>query len=229
MKNNFSPSINIIRDQEKDFAYIITPNSESVIEQLNKNVLNGIKSFYLVGSFGTGKSSFLLALENQISKGNPVFKTKINFNGQAKYHSFNILGDYGSFEESLREGLKIGSKKDVLNRLKEYYKKLTINKKGLLIVVDEFGKFLEYASHNNPEKELYLIQKLAEFANDHKKNILFITSMHQGFDFYRSSSDEKTKNEWDKVRGRLKEITFNEPVEQLLHLASKFINGKVLV
>jgi hypothetical protein len=52
--------------------------------------------------------------------------------------------------------------------------------------------------------------------------------MHQGFDFYRSSADEKTKNEWDKVRGRLKEITFNEPVEQLLHLASKFINGKVV-
>jgi DNA replication protein DnaC len=58
MKNNFSPSINIIRDQEKDFAYITTPNSERVIEQLNKNVLSGIKSFYLVGSFGTGKSSF---------------------------------------------------------------------------------------------------------------------------------------------------------------------------
>lgn len=227
MKNNFSPSINIIRDQEKDFPYITTPNSERVIEQLNKNVLSGIKSFYLVGSFGTGKSSFLLALENQISKGNPIFKTKINFNGQTKYHSFNILGDYRSFEDSLREGLKIGTKKDVLNGLQEYYTKVVSNKKGLLIVVDEFGKFLEYATHNKPEKELYLIQKLAEFANDHTKNILFLTTMHQGFDFYRSSADEKTKNEWDKVRGRLKEITFNEPVEQLLHLASKFINGKV--
>lgn len=227
MKSKFSPSINIIRDQEKDLAYISTPNAERVIEQLNKNVLSGLKSFYLVGSFGTGKSSFLLALENQISRGNSIFKTKISFNGQIKYHSFNILGDYRSFEDSLREGLKIGSKKDVLNGLQEYYSKVVSQKKGLLIVIDEFGKFLEYATHNNPEKELYLIQKLAEFANDHEKNILFLTTMHQGFDFYRSSADEKTKNEWDKVRGRLKEITFNEPVEQLLHLASKFINGKV--
>lgn len=54
---------------------------------------------------------------------------------------------------------------------------------------------------------------------------MFITTLHQGFDVYRSKLDEKIRNEWDKVKGRLKEITFNEPVEQLLHLAAEFLQG----
>jgi len=226
MKNNFSPSINILRDQEKEFAYIPTSNAERVIEQLNKNVLSGIKSFYLVGSFGTGKSSFLLAFEKQVSKGNKIFSTPITFNGKTKYEIFNIVGDFRSFEDSLREELNISGKKNIIQEFDNYYKRIHTSKKGLLIAIDEFGKFLEYASQNNPEKELYIIQKLAEFANDYKKNILFLTTLHQGFDVYRSRLDEKTKNEWDKVKGRLKEITFNEPVEQLLHLAAKYLNGK---
>lgn len=226
MSNKFSPSVNILRDKGQLFDYIPTPNAERVIQNLNENIVRGFKSFYLVGSFGTGKSSFLLALENQVENGKKIFKTPITFNGSTKYRSFNIVGDYRSFEDSLREELKINSNKDIIEELKTHYQKVNSSKKGLFIAIDEFGKFLEYASENQPEKELYLIQKLAEFANDPNKNIIFLTTLHQGFDAYHSKLDERSRNEWEKVKGRLKEITFNEPVEQLLHLAAKYLNGK---
>lgn len=225
MGNNFSPSINIIRDQDKDFKYITTPNAERIIKNLNEYVLKGIKSFYLIGSFGTGKSAFLLAFEKQLSQDKPIFNTPITFNGKIKYEALNIVGDFKSMEDAVRNVLGVSSKKNLFDELNKYYKKIHASKKGLLIVIDEFGKFLEYASQNNPEKELYLIQQLAEFANDHKKNILFLTTLHQGFDAYRKNIDDKLKNEWEKVKGRLKEISFNEPVEQLLHLAAKYLNG----
>jgi hypothetical protein len=225
MKNRFSPSINIIRDQDKDFKYIPTTNAERVILQLNECVNVGIKSFYLVGSYGTGKSSFLWALEKQITKGEQLFKTPISFNGRKKYSVLNIIGDYCSLEDSIREALDIHSKREIIKELNSYYDNIQATNKGLLIVIDEFGKFLEYASKNNPEKELYMIQQLAEFANDYRKNIIFLTTLHQGFDSYKSKLDEKIKNEWDKVKGRLKELTFNEPVEQLLHLAAEHLNG----
>lgn len=227
MNNKFSPSVNIIRDKGKKLDYIPTPNAERVLQNLNENIVKGIKSFYLVGSFGTGKSSFLWALENQVESGTKIFNTPIIFNGHTKYKSLNIIGDYSSLEDALREELKISSRKDLIEGLKNHYHKLSSSKKGLLIVIDEFGKFLEYASENRPEKELYVIQKLAEFVNDPNKNILFIASLHQGFDAYRSKLDDKSKNEWDKVKGRLKEIPFNEPVEQLLYLASKYLSGKI--
>jgi nitrogen regulatory protein PII-like uncharacterized protein len=227
MSNKFSPSVNIVRDREQRFEYIPTPNAERVVQNLNENIVRGIKSFYLVGSFGTGKSSFLLALENQVENGKKIFRTPITFNGSTKYQSFNIIGDYRSLEDTLREELKINKYKDVIEGLSNHYKKVNSSKKGLLIAIDEFGKFLEYASENQPEKELYIIQKLAEFANDSNKNIIFLTTLHQGFDAYRSKLDEKSRNEWEKVKGRLKEIAFNEPVEQLLHLAAKYLNGKL--
>jgi hypothetical protein len=230
MKNDFSPSVNIIRDQDNILKYFPTANAERVIEYLNKNISKGIKSFYLIGSYGTGKSLFLLALEKQIAfenKNTKIFKTPISFNGSTKYKSFNIIGDYCSFEESLRTNLNINSRKDIVDALNDIYDDLHRKKQGLIIAIDEFGKFLEYASLNNPEKELYLIQKIAEFANDSKRNIIFLTTLHQGFDVYKPKSNENARNEWDKVRGRLVEIPFNEPVEQLLYLASESICGKL--
>lgn len=227
MSNKFSPSVNIVRDKEQRFEYIPTPNAERVVQNLNESILRGIKSFYLVGSFGTGKSSFLLALENQVEKGQKIFRTPLTFNGSTKYKSFNIIGDYRSLEDTLREKLKINGHKDVIEALGTHYNKVNSSKKGLLIAIDEFGKFLEYASENKPEQELYIVQKIAEFANDPNKNIIFLTILHQGFDAYRSKLDEKSRSEWEKVKGRFKEITFNEPIEQLLHLAAKYLNGKL--
>ena len=95
----------------------------------------------------------------------------------------------------------------------------------LVIVIDEFGKFLEYASQNNPEKELYFIQQLSEFVNNQDQNIILLTAVHQSFDAYAFSLNSSQKLEWTKVKGRFREITFNEPVEQLLFLAAEHLKS----
>lgn len=92
----------------------------------------------------------------------------------------------------------------------------------LFIVIDEFGKFLEYASKYNPEKELYFLQQLAEFCNNPKHRIVLLTTVHQSFESYAYSLSPSQKQEWIKVKGRFRELTFNEPVEQLLFLAAEF-------
>ena len=94
------------------------------------------------------------------------------------------------------------------------------------MLIDEFGKFLEYASKHNPENELYFIQQLAEFCNNPKYNIVLITTVHQSFESYAYGLTTAQKQEWTKVKGRFREITFNEPVEQLLYLASEHISEK---
>lgn len=90
-----------------------------------------------------------------------------------------------------------------------------------MIVVDEFGKILEYAAKHNPEKELYFLQKLSEFVNIPTRNIILITTLHQNFGSYARRLNEYERNEWQKVKGRFKEIVFVEPVEQLLSLTAK--------
>ena len=58
MAASFSPSVNIIRDAKKDLSYIVTPNAEQVALQITNAFKKGVHAFTLIGSYGTGKSSF---------------------------------------------------------------------------------------------------------------------------------------------------------------------------
>ena len=54
----------------------------------------------------------------------------------------------------------------------------------VFIVIDEFGKLLEYAAKNNPERELYIFQKFTEFVNSEERNVILLTTLHQNFNSY---------------------------------------------
>jgi len=219
--------VNIIRDFDVKLDYISTPNAKLVFDQLINGALLGTRSFNIVGTYGTGKSSFLWALERNLNRKEKYFA---KLNGQFKqiksFQFLNIVGDYGSVVETFARLLDIDANveykaQDIIQKLDNKYTSLNKGNKGLVIIIDEFGKFLEYAAKNNPEYELYFIQQLAEYINDLDKNILFITTLHQDFNAYALGLSKSQRHEWDKVKGRLKEITFNEPVEQLLYLASE--------
>lgn len=223
MRSNFSPSINIVRDSSKELDYIVTANAERIAERIVSDFESGFHSFNIIGSYGTGKSLFLWAFEQSLANKKPFFK--LNGIKYSNVKSINIVGDYTSLSTFFNELLGVeddfvSNQKLFDNLFQEY---VSLGDNGLLIIaIDEFGKFLEYASKNNPEKEMYFIQQLAEFVNDPTRNILLLTTLHQGIDSYASRLNDSQRNEWRKVRGRLQEIPFNEPIEQLLTLASNY-------
>lgn len=224
MANNFTTSVNIIRDTERNFNYIPTPNAGQVVSQIVNDFKKGIRSFNIVGTYGTGKSSFLLAFEQSIKGGKRYFEP--NFIENPKSDFIKIIGTYNSIIEEFGDIFGVNTTKNkhenILSEIFNRYHSLGNN--GILfLLLDEFGKFLEYASKNNPENELYFIQQLAEFCNNPKYNIVLITTVHQSFESYAYSLSNTHKQEWTKVKGRFREITFNEPVEQLLYLASEHI------
>lgn len=231
IKYYYSPSINIVRDLNKNLEYIPTPNAKQVYTHIAKNYTSGTHSFNIVGSYGTGKSSFLLALEHHLN-GRKEYFSPLNgcFKSVKGFDFLPIIGESASLLSyfAIEFGLenKDYSTRDILKKIEANYAKISKSGKGWFIAIDEFGKFLEYAATNNPEKELYFIQQLAELANDDSKNILFVTTLHQGFNDYAHGLNKTQRNEWDKIRGRLKEITFNEPIEQLLLLAAERISSK---
>jgi len=227
----YSPSINIIRDSERKLDYIVTPNSVQVYEQIINNYLSGTHSFNIVGAYGTGKSSFLVALKHHLCNEQKYFaELNGNFKDVKGFEFLPIIGDYSSLYDTFSKefGLVADnySSQDLFKLIEKKYNSISKKFFGWYIAIDEFGKFLEYAAKNNPEKELYFIQQLAEFVNDNSKNIIFITTLHQGFNSYSLNLNKTQQNEWDKVKGRLKEITYNEPVEQLLLLAADRISSK---
>jgi len=234
MQINFSPSINIERDFDKNLDYIKTPNSLRIFQQIADDYKIGTRSFTIIGSYGTGKSAFLWALEQQLTNNQKYFQ---DINGQfqniTSFQFLNIVGEYNSLIDTLARKLDIHEKTNsnqlIIDALSKRYSEAIYQNSCLVIVLDEFGKFLEFASGNNPERELYFIQQLAEFVNDPSKNVLLITVLHQSFDSYASKLNRTQRQEWEKVKGRLREIVFNEPVEQLLFLGAERLERKDFV
>lgn len=182
----FNLSANIENGFAEGTQYIVTPNAQKAIHNIVKDFRSGIHSFTIIGSYGTGKSSFLLALESDLlNKSNKKYLLdKSNLSDTVNNFEFlNIVGDYAELSKLLSQKLNVyGS--SILDELKTYYNNCQLKKKFLVIVIDEFGKILEHAAKNNPEKELYFMQKLAEFVNVPSRNILLLTTLHQNFSSY---------------------------------------------
>lgn len=219
----FSLSANIENGFPKGFKYIVTPNAQKAIANISSSFKAGIHSFTIIGTYGTGKTSFLLAFESDILQ-----KRRIPFLFLPKeaFKSFQveivkIIGDYCELSVLLAQKLNLDPNANVLDALRDYYDGLERQGKLLVIIIDEFGKILEHAAKNNPEKEFYFLQKFAEFVNNTDRQILLITTLHQNFGAYSKQLSEEQKFEWMKVKGRFHEITFVEPIEQILALVAK--------
>ena len=95
---------------------------------------------------------------------------------------------------------------------------------GLLLVIDELGKFLEYAAQSPAQGDVFVLQTLAEFATRSKQTpLIFLTILHQAFEQYANKFAKSQQEEWAKVQGRFEDIAFVEPTEQVLRLIGSAI------
>ncbi|MFK5948278.1 MAG: hypothetical protein QM500_05875 [Methylococcales bacterium] len=95
------------------------------------------------------------------------------------------------------------------------------NCKGILLVIDELGKFLEFEARHYGANDIYLLQSLAEHAcKGGEVNLFLFVLLHQSFEQYAKGLGENLKNEWSKVQGRFEEVPFLESAEQVLRVVS---------
>ncbi len=98
---------------------------------------------------------------------------------------------------------------------------------GLLIVIDELGKFLEYEARHSDSHNIFLLQDLAEHAlSSHTAPFSLVVMMHQAFEQYARGLGEILKNEWAKVQGRFESIPFLEATEQVLRVVASAIEHR---
>ena len=229
---NYSPSANIESGVTGNEKYIITPNVQKVAGEIVNQYQAGIHSFTIIGTYGTGKSCFLLKLERDLIGFDSEAALIKNLRVLAPVSGvdiLNIIGEYSSLERLIIDKLNKKANGDTaIELLKNYYNRLKRQNKMLVIVIDEFGKLLEHAAKNEVEKELYFVQQLVEFVNMPERNILLLTTLHQNFSSYASKLSSVQKNEWTKVKGRFQEVVFAEPVEQLLYMAAESLNNEVI-
>ena len=89
----------------------------------------------------------------------------------------------------------------------------------LLLIIDEFGKNLEYISEGE-DADPYLLQQLAEAGQGAGLPIFFLTLQHQSFENYMVGTDTTKAREWSKVQGRFETISYIESSQQIRSLIS---------
>ncbi|TIN22887.1 hypothetical protein [Mesorhizobium sp.] len=109
----------------------------------------------------------------------------------------------------------VGSLEDLIDALRSSAAEFG---RGLLIVIDELGKLLEYAAMNPDREDVFVLQRLAEQSSrSGARPFVLLGLLHQGFQAYSDRLPALLRHEWDKVAGRFEEIVFDQP---LIHTAA---------
>ncbi|WP_298332353.1 hypothetical protein [Asticcacaulis sp.] len=93
---------------------------------------------------------------------------------------------------------------------------------GLLVIIDEMGKFLEHAAAGG---DVYFFQRLAEAASGSGGRLLVVGVLHQAFDDYASRLSGGSREEWLKIQGRFADIPINVAGEEQVELIARAIQG----
>jgi hypothetical protein len=138
-------------------------------------------------------------------------------------------GAKSALEHSIGQALKSKntSSQEALELIDEANAKVIQTGKGdgLLLILDEVGKFLEYAALNPEEQDIFFLQQLAEKAARSGKHPLFVVCLlHQGFNAYAEQLAQTTQREWAKVADRFDEILFQQPLDQIAFLVASAID-----
>ncbi len=99
---------------------------------------------------------------------------------------------------------------------------------GLLVIVDELGKCLDYAARGpGRADEVFLLQELAEAASrSAAQPIVFVTLLHQALDRYARDLASEIRDEWAKVQGRFEDVAFLDAPGELLRLAGRTLQRR---
>ena len=94
---------------------------------------------------------------------------------------------------------------------------------GLVLFIDEMGKFLEAAARDG--SDIYVLQQLAEAASRSNRRFLFVGVLHQAFEEYAHHLSREMRDEWAKIQGRFVDLIVNTAGEEQIDLISRAIES----
>lgn len=239
-------------DDPKALEGFICPrtSAEVLLSMANHVEKTGQGAFTWTGPYGSGKSSLLVALSALLSgdnklrqyASNKVF-TKETANSiwkamPTEKKGWRVVPVVGRREEPVQvigEALqKTGlishtsrrrwSEDRLIEVISETTKSVSKSHGGLIIFLDEMGKFLEGAAHDG--SDIYIFQQLAELAARSRGRLLIIGVLHQAFEEYVHRLSREIRDEWAKVQGRFIDLAVVTTGEEQIDLIARAIETK---
>ena len=94
---------------------------------------------------------------------------------------------------------------------------------GLVLFIDEMGKFLEAAAQDG--SDIYILQQLAEAASRSNGRFLIVGVLHQAFEEYAHRLLHDMRDEWAKIQGRFIDLVVDTAGEEQIDLISRAIQS----
>ena len=94
---------------------------------------------------------------------------------------------------------------------------------GVILFLDEMGKFLEAAAQDG--SDIYVFQQLAEAASRSKGQFLVIGVLHQAFEEYGHRLSHEARDEWAKIQGRFIDLVVNTAGDEQIGLIARAIES----
>ena len=248
----FQRSVRIDTDLGDDSAlegFVCPKSSADVLMTMARHVSEtGQGAFTWTGPYGSGKSSLVVVL-SALLNGSATLReqarkvsgpslsdtvAKALPTGASGWHVVPVVGRRDSpvsviGEAVLRE--RIVSRRPRGGWTEKNLMKILTNAAehkpglygGIVLFVDEMGKFLESAVRNG--SDIYIFQQLAEAASRSNGRLLIVGVLHQAFEAYAYRLSHKIRDEWTKVQGRFIDLTVNAAGEEQIDLISRAIES----
>jgi hypothetical protein len=243
INRRFQRSIRVDADMDVPGAlegFVCPPSTAQALISMAKQVAEtGQGAFTWTGPYGSGKSSLAVALAALLGD-DPARRAsaKAAIGAEA---AAEILSHLKSIKRNWTTVPVVGSRADaatvigdalsgrrsskkangsaVIEKLVQFAEGAT--NAGLVVIIDEMGKFLEHAAIE--DSDVYFFQQLAEAASRSNKKLIVIGVLHQAFDDYAHRLSRETRDEWLKIQGRFADIPINVAGEEQISLIARAI------
>jgi len=245
VSRQFLRSVNLEADFGREDAlqgYICQNTAKELVDVMAHHITQSRqRAFTWTGPYGGGKSSLALALCSLVcnneklrlsarnllhiepdSQANEAWKTS-----DAGWLVLPIVGKRDSVLSALSSALdkiqntttKRPKSKDVISRLLREASSRPND--GVLVVLDELGKFLESAAIQG--EDIYFYQELAEAASRSDGKLIIVGILHQAFEQYAIKLGRGARDEWSKIQGRYIDIPLVVKTDEVIELVGRAI------
>lgn len=247
ISRRFQRSINIDADLDSIEAlkgFICPKSSAEVLVQFARHIKDvGQGAFTWTGPYGSGKSSLAVILSALLGKDKQLGKIAKQSlppeitsavltalpPGDAGWTIVPVLGRRANPLEVITKALEnrgiidldLGYREDQLTASLLKAAQKDSHSGGIVVIIDEMGKFLEAAAHR--DTDVYLFQLLAEAASRSGSRLILIGILHQSFHEYASRLSRELRDEWSKIQGRFVDLTVNAAGEEQIELIAQAI------
>ena len=232
-------------------GFICPRSSAEVLETMARHVIkNGQGAFTWTGPYGSGKSSLVVVLSAALNVKREFQQDMESVLGlktaalirkafPRRRRGWRILPVVGRREraaqvigESIMENdflkvkgppLQSWTDKGVLNALDTIAMRNPRAGGGLMVFIDEMGKFLEAAAKDG--SDIFLFQELAERASRSGNRLIVVGILHQAFEEYAHRLSREMRNEWSKIQGRFVDLAVNTSGDEQIDLLGRAIES----